>query len=270
MTLGKDFLPRFLSALVVAPLVLLILWMGGLLLLALVGGALLIGTVEWTRITAPAPAVRPLVKAGGTVLVTVLVGCAGMGHLGYGMLVLPVGFLWLLFLAHRSGCRWPWLTAAGAPYLALSLLGVWVLQREPFGRELTVCLVLMVWAVDCGAYFAGRLIGGPKLAPVWSPNKTWAGLLGGMVASGFVGWVWAGYAGAQVPWAALLIGLCVGLVAQAGDLGESVMKRAFNVKDSGQIMPGHGGMLDRIDGLLLALPVFTLFQATLGRSLAWW
>lgn len=268
MMLGADFLPRFLSAVVAAPLVLLLLWVGGLPLMALAAGALLIGVVEWTRITAPERAVRPLVWAGGTVLGIVLLG--GSSGVVYGLAVLPVAFLWLLFLAHRSGCRWPWLTALGAPYLSLSLAALWVLQGESFGRELTVCLFLMVWAVDCGAYFAGRLIGGPKLAPRWSPNKTWAGLLGGMVAAGLVGWMWAGYAGAQVPWAALLIGLCTGLVAQGGDLAESVMKRAFNVKDSGQILPGHGGMLDRIDGLLLALPVFALFQATLGRMLAWW
>lgn len=215
---GPDLLPRALSAVILAPLVLFILWTGCWALYALVGLALLIGLYEWVTIS-------------------------------------------------RSV---PWIAALGLPYLSLSLVGLWQLQQMEQARELVLCLFLMVWAVDIGAYFAGRMIGGPKLAPKLSPSKTWAGLLGGMAASAVVGYLWASVAGALYPEAALLIGAVVGVVAQIGDLGESMLKRRFGVKDSGHIIPGHGGILDRIDGLLLALPVFALFQATLGRSLGWW
>jgi phosphatidate cytidylyltransferase len=106
----------------------------------------------------------------------------------------------------------------------------------------------VVWATDIGAFFAGRRIGGIKLAPTISPSKTWAGLIGGMVAAGVIG---AGLGILrELPLATVWLGVPLALVAQIGDLFESALKRRAGVKDSGHLLPGHGGVLDRLDGLV--------------------
>lgn len=161
----------------------------------------------------------------------------------------------------------------GLPYVAVSFFSLWWLREQgedAVGRGLALYIMLSVWAVDIGAYFAGRSIGGPKLAPKLSPNKTWAGLVGGMISAAIIGHLWAWFAGAAMPEITLLLGLAIGLIAQAGDIMESALKRKFGVKDSGALIPGHGGILDRIDGLMAASPCFALFHATLGAHLNWW
>lgn len=124
--------------------------------------------------------------------------------------------------------------------------------------------MLVTWATDIFAYFAGRTIGGPKLAPRISPNKTWAGLIGGMAGATAVGAAWAIFAGLGSPFT--WVGAAMGLLAQLGDLYESGLKRRFGLKDSGRLIPGHGGVLDRLDGLLpVALATFFLLMVTLGQ-----
>jgi phosphatidate cytidylyltransferase len=130
-----------------------------------------------------------------------------------------------------------------------------------------VWLLLVVWTTDIGAYFAGRSIGGPKLAPRISPGKTWAGLVGGMAAAGLVGGLLTALAGAGF-WLAAGLGALLAAVAQAGDLFESRLKRHAGVKDSGHLIPGHGGLLDRIDGLVFAAPTFALVVALMGQGAA--
>ena len=127
-------------------------------------------------------------------------------------------------------------------------------------------LLAVVWATDIGAYFAGRGIGGPKLAPSISPNKTWAGLIGGALSAGLVGTLAAGLTDSD---ATLLVvgGMILAVVAQGGDLLESWCKRHFGVKDSSHIIPGHGGILDRVDGLLAVLPVVFLYYWVVGASI---
>jgi phosphatidate cytidylyltransferase len=121
------------------------------------------------------------------------------------------------------------------------------------GRDLVIWLLLVIWATDIGAYFAGRSIGGPKLAPRISPKKTWAGLFGGMVAAAAV----AGLAGIWLDdfkpslWN-LLLAMVLAVVSQIGDLLESHLKRRYDAKDSSNLIPGHGGVLDRTDGLMAA------------------
>jgi phosphatidate cytidylyltransferase len=135
----------------------------------------------------------------------------------------------------------------GLLYIGLACLGV-IYLREQGGLILALWVFVTVWATDCGAYFAGRAIGGPKLAPRFSPNKTWAGLAGGMVCAGLAAaafFVWAGLPLWIIP---LSAGLAV--LAQLGDLLESWLKRRAGVKDSSNLIPGHGGVLDRLDGLL--------------------
>ncbi|HEX8443627.1 MAG TPA: phosphatidate cytidylyltransferase [Allosphingosinicella sp.] len=136
--------------------------------------------------------------------------------------------------------------AGGFLYIALPALALLLLEWAWFA--LVFWAMLVTWATDIFAYAAGRTIGGPKLAPRISPNKTWAGLGGGVLGAAAVGWLIASWfdLGSPFTW----IGGAMGLLAQAGDLYESWLKRRAGVKDSGTILPGHGGALDRLDGLL--------------------
>ena len=123
------------------------------------------------------------------------------------------------------------------------------LRIPEFGPAPILLLVSTVIAVDVGAYFAGRTIGGPKIAPSISPSKTWAGLAGGMVAATLIVWIGAHEVGKLNPW--LIVGApLVAIVAQIGDFFESWLKRRAGVKDSGALIPGHGGLFDRVDGLI--------------------
>ncbi len=159
---------------------------------------------------------------------------------------LPLGFVYLV-----------------VPCIAL----IWLRQQPEHGRHVVFWLLCTVWATDTGAYFAGRGIGGPKLIPSISPNKTWAGLLGGMVAAAIAG----GLIGAINPVlpAFTLAGLAglVAVVSQAGDFTESAIKRSFGVKDASQIIPGHGGVLDRLDGVLFAAPFVAVCDLLAGKTL---
>ncbi len=128
-----------------------------------------------------------------------------------------------------------------------SVAGLWFI-RDTLGMTAALWVFAMVWATDIGAYFAGRAFGGARLAPTISPSKTWSGLVGGMIAALVAGATLGDRAGIiGVP---LWIGLVMGLLAQLGDLGQSWMKRRAGVKDSGKLIPGHGGVFDRVDGLL--------------------
>ena len=135
------------------------------------------------------------------------------------------------------------------PVMALIILR----QQQPGGLLLAFWTLSLVWATDIGAYFAGRSIGGPKLAPRVSPSKTWAGLGGGVLAALILGFVLHRFAGLPIQLAAASGLLAV--AAQLGDLLESAMKRRAGVKDSGTLLPGHGGVMDRLDGVVAAAPL---------------
>jgi phosphatidate cytidylyltransferase len=137
----------------------------------------------------------------------------------------------------------------GFVYIAIPAFALLVLE---WGWErLTFWVMITTWTTDISAYFAGRAIGGPKLAPRISPNKTWAGLLGGMAGAAVIGWIAAHFL--RIDGIFLLLGAPMAALAQTGDLFESWIKRRAGVKDSGSILPGHGGLLDRLDGLLPVL-----------------
>jgi phosphatidate cytidylyltransferase len=158
--------------------------------------------------------------------------------------------------------------AAATLWIALPCAAILWLDRGAGGRERIIYLFAVVWASDIGAYAFGRLIGGPKLAPALSPNKTWAGAVGGLASAMVIGGLAAAAYTADPPALLLAISAFVAIAAQAGDLIESFAKRCFNVKDSGGLIPGHGGLLDRLDSLLaaaLALAV-ALTVATVGGS----
>lgn len=170
-----------------------------------------------------------------------------------------IGFgaaLVLLFLARQASlyrdANLAWLTA-GLFYVSLPLLLLlWLRGDDAEGRDLVLWLLLVIWAVDSGAYAFGKALGGPKLAPRWSPNKTWAGLLGGAASAVLVGWLVAEVLFMETPGFLALVGGFLAFVGQGGDLLESAFKRHFGVKDTSHLIPGHGGVLDRVDGLVAA------------------
>ncbi len=164
----------------------------------------------------------------------------------------------------RYAKRWQ---CAGILYIFLPCLSLMMLRTMPQGLGVILWLLAVVWATDIAAYFTGRAIGGPKLAPRISPNKTWAGLCGGMIAAALAGLI-AGVI-ADVPHKPIFALLSGGLavVAQAGDLLESGLKRHFGIKDSGTIIPGHGGVLDRVDGILTVAPLVAVVVMLRGGVL---
>ena len=150
------------------------------------------------------------------------------------------------------GLQRPAWLLGGLLYIGLAICGfLWMRHQRLWGLETALWLVFVVAATDIGAFFAGRAIGGPKLAPRISPGKTWAGLIGGMALAVVVSGIFAACVGAGIVGVAAFAAP-VAVVAQAGDLLESAAKRQFGVKDSGQLLPGHGGLLDRFDGLAAA------------------
>ncbi len=157
-------------------------------------------------------------------------------------------FLLLSMLVRMPGKRWlsTGLAYAGLPAIAL----IW-LRAQPDGFALVMWTMALVWATDIFAYFAGRAIGGPKIWIAVSPNKTWAGLVGGMLGAGLFSALFGLYRGWPISFVLLLLmGMALAVVAQAGDFFESWLKRRAGVKDSGRILAGHGGMMDRVDGLV--------------------
>lgn len=186
------------------------------------------------------PLVLAAVAAGGAVFYTLVLVAA--------VLMMRE---WDAINAHRMSDAWGW---AGVLYVTATCLSFIILREETL--TLIIYLLAVVWATDIGAYFAGRQIGGPKLAPSISPNKTWSGLLGGILSAVTVGGILSFFFmfPTHVTQAALVsAGLAV--VAQMGDLFESWMKRRAGMKDSSNLIPGHGGVLDRVDGLTFTAPL---------------
>lgn len=186
---------------------------------------------------------------------------------GYFFAVLAAVAAVLIYYEWRkitAGWGFAWQVGGFLYALAPALSLLWIRDRAPQGFELLIWVFIVTWATDIGAYFAGRAIGGPKLAPSISPNKTIAGLVGGAVSAGLAGFAWAQYT--ALPAALTLLAPLFAVAAQGGDLFESGMKRRAGVKDSGNILPGHGGVMDRLDGLVVVATLTALVQ--LGGFLA--
>ena len=195
-----------------------------------------------------------MVRVGSAIVLVAIAGAAlWFGGIAFALLLLVGAALLLVewFALVRamtlSGGAKGALMALGPIVTIGAVGGLWFI-RDTLGMTAALWVFAMVWATDIGAYFAGRAFGGARLAPTISPSKTWSGLVGGMIAALVVGATLGDRAGIiGVP---LWIGLVMGLVAQLGDLGQSWMKRRAGVKDSGKLIPGHGGVFDRVDGLL--------------------
>lgn len=267
-----DLRKRLISAAVLAPLAIACLWFGAqawMSLVAVAAGGL---AIEWVRLCGRRAA------AGAGLGVPVAVFAAGAAAVreqpGAALLVLLAGAVavWVLAVRLPGPRRAPRSLAAGVPYVGLAAVALIWLRADPaVGRGNTLFLLLVVWASDIGAYAFGRLIGGPLLAPAISPAKTWAGAAGGLLVAIVTGWMvaWAA-AGPPHPARLALVAGGLAIAAQAGDLLESYVKRRFGVKDSGRLIPGHGGLLDRLDGVLTAAPAAALLALLLGRGVNLW
>ena len=245
---------RIVSAALLAPPVLLLFYLGTPYTELLVLAAALVMAWEWARLCGAEDSRLVVVAVVGAVLAVVGAGALGAYALS---LSLVLGLAAALALALRPvGAGNPLWLAAGVPYIGLPCLAmIWLRAAHDAGALLVIWLVLVIWATDSGAYFAGKTIGGPRLAPRVSPNKTWAGLIGGVAAAALVALVGKLLLPGHPLWPLLLAGGLIAALSQAGDLFESFAKRHFGVKDSGRLIPGHGGLLDRVDGLMVGAVV---------------
>ena len=247
---------RAASAVVLAPAAVLATWAGGLWFLALVLVACVLLSIEWAAMSAPG-AWRSVTAAVALVLIiSVCTMYAG---------ATSASFLLLVFGAALAGQfarsrKQEGLNAAyGVLYLGWPVvLLIWLRDVDSrVGLHWTVLVFAVAWASDILAYIVGNLVGGPKLWPRFSPNKTWSGFIGGLIAGMIAGGTmaaWLEMGRLNIFWGAAL-GLAAALATMGGDLWESALKRRFGVKDAGNLIPGHGGLLDRVDGLMFAVVI---------------
>jgi phosphatidate cytidylyltransferase len=257
MTYSADWITRPLFGLLLAAVVIAADFYGPQSFAVLIAICAVLAAREWHRLVAAQGSFLPemLISA---LAVALSLGCFLMWpHSWVSLAILSCAAALALALAF-AGRGHPFWQSGGVLYIgipALALVATRTLAAH--GAWLIIGLFLAVWATDSGALIAGKLIGGPKLAPVLSPNKTWAGTLGGIAAAAVVEAVYVGAIGGKaVP--AFFYGAALSVVAHAGDLFESWVKRRFSRKDSGSLIPGHGGALDRIDSTLSAAVAFAL------------
>lgn len=247
---------RVASAAVLGPAVLALTYLGGWPFLALCFLGALGILYEWTLLTAGGPEPRILIPGAIGLLAAALFVGAALPNVALGVTVVSAVVAALIaFTTRGDGARLQaasW-AAGGVVYAAAALLGPALLRHDPqWGLSALLFLFATVWATDIFAYFAGRGFGGPLLAPRVSPKKTWAGAAGGL-AGGVVAGVLVAYASAGTqPVAAGVLAVILSIAAQGGDLLESSVKRRFGAKDTSALIPGHGGVMDRVDGLLVA------------------
>jgi phosphatidate cytidylyltransferase len=276
---------RTLSAAVLLPVVIAAVVLGHPYFTVLV--AVFAGAMAWefTTVAAhervasqtspiPMPSVRGwrLIAALGIVTALLAVIATGFGRLEvpvWAIIVLGVFATGVAVLVlSRRKALWFML---GVVYVATPAAALVAIRAEPiYGTASLVWIVALVAAADTGGYVAGRSIGGPKLAPRISPNKTWAGLIGGMAAAALVGVAASFLVDNVAAWIAVPASAALAVVEQAGDLFESAVKRRFGVKDSSRLIPGHGGVLDRVDGLLAVSLMIAALSGVVGHTILIW
>lgn len=248
---------RSISALILAPVVLAVIFQGGIwfqITVALVG---VLMAHEWVSIVHAGNQKQFAIHACAALCATFLPQAEGLDAASGAILILWIFSAIASVVQTGEGSIWSYF---GVFYLSLPLLALVLLRIDPvYGTAAILWCVLVVWAADVSAYFAGRLIGGPKLAPRISPKKTWAGLGGAVAGAVLVSLVFSFMNGLSY-WVLAFVAAVAGLIEQGGDIVESAMKRRFDVKNSGNLIPGHGGILDRVDGLIAVV----FFAAVVG------
>ncbi len=242
---------RIATGLVLVAVAVAALWAGGIAFAALAAVAVLLMWVEWTAMHRLPLPVR---RIGLAVLALMLWITAVLQNPSEGLMLLGGAAGLLMILAGKlvRGAGRP--AAIGLLYCGLPGIALVWLRGQGWGLYATLLLMLVVWGADIAAYFTGRALGGPKLAPAISPNKTWSGaaggLLGAVAAAVLLTLVWPGYANIAGAQRLALLAVPLAVLSILGDLYESWLKRRCGVKDSGTILPGHGGVMDRLDGLV--------------------
>ncbi len=263
---GSELILRLLSAVVLVAAAVAALWAGGWVFASFAAAAAVLILREWMAMSGPfAFRAAPWALMAFVAISVIMAREEPLQSLSFSVLVAAV-----LLLARVTEPRVAWVSAgliyAAVPAIAaVALRGPDTLTFASIGSVAVVFVFAVVWATDTAAYFSGRLIGGPKLAPRFSPKKTWSGAIGGALAGVVVGCLVAAAAGVSASLMLVLIALLLSVVGQVGDLAESAMKRHFGVKDSGRLIPGHGGIMDRVDGLVAALAV----AAAIGLGRDW-
>jgi phosphatidate cytidylyltransferase len=258
---------RAASTVVLAPLVVLAIYPAPLFFVV-TATAVALMAIEWGQMSAPKAPLRLAVTVAVSVLLAVFIGYSTFeDHWFVAWALAAVGALVAAFIARNVSERRRF-AALGVIYIGAPCLALTWLRATSEGFRWTVLLFAVTWSADICAYAAGSIFKGPKLWPRFSPNKTWSGFFGGMI--GAMGAAMAVVALTRMSpslGAAALMGFFGGLATMAGDLWESMLKRRFGVKDSGDLIPGHGGLLDRVDGLLFA--VMAIAAARLVYELRW-
>jgi phosphatidate cytidylyltransferase len=272
---SSELVLRINSALILVALTLALTYAGTQTFAALILFAATLMSWEWGRV------VRGAGIDGIFAIQSAAIIAAGyftLKHYTAAAVLIIMVATWLAFRFHQrlEYQSDPWWSAAGVYYAGLPAIALIAIRQDPdYGFHAILYLFLVVWSADTGAFFTGRLIGGPKLAPKISPNKTWSGFIGGAVFACIAGVLFAAWFGhTSIPTVAAL-SIVLALISQGGDLGESFLKRFFGVKDTSGLIPGHGGVLDRLDGLVFAAIGAGLIAAAAdwskpGRALLIW
>ena len=246
--LGSDFWLRLVSGLAMVAIAALFIVAGPIPFAVLVVAVTVLLGWEWGRLVhgqqADIVTLVPVVTAAAAAVL------AAAGFVGLGLLALPIGAILavVLSLGRNSVFSALGVLYAGLPAIAL----IWLRSDPALGLLAVIFVVIVVIASDTGGFLAGRLLGGPKLWPRISPKKTWSGFAGALAASALVGALYSFAVPESSALRLAVAGAALSLVAQAGDLAESAIKRRFGAKDSGTLIPGHGGVMDRVDGLVAA------------------
>lgn len=240
---SNELTARVVSSVLMAAVALAGAWAGHWVAAFVVAAAVVIAHLEWTNLTGDRRQTAIVFTAGLVIALLLLTA----GYRLYGVLLAAA----LVVIAYLSS--WKLWRPAGVAHAAVLGFGLLLLRNAPRdGLIAIVFLFAVVWGADIGAYAFGRLFGGRKLWPAVSPGKTWSGAVGGLIVGVVAGWLVARLAGLHAGRGIVIVSFLLAVAAEAGDLFESWVKRQFGAKDSGTLIPGHGGLLDRVDGLVFA------------------
>lgn len=261
-TMLRDLAPRAVSAVVLGTVAILATWAGQRSFAALVLIVGLLMSWEWSRMVRGGGNDGLLMLHLATTLLAGVLCVFGPAH--YALLAVLAGAVAMYAAAPQSHSG---LSSLGVAYVGLPVIAmIWLRGSDELGA-LAICFIFaIVWTTDTFAYFTGRMIGGPKLCPAISPGKTWSGTIGGLVFAAVAGALFAYLLPRPAPVELALTGLLLSVVAQVGDLAESALKRMFAVKNSSDLIPGHGGFMDRMDGAVTAACVAAVVAAWRGAG----